>query len=130
MSTEHLRNFFLSYLAVSNQHNVTEMQKFYNDPISINGVPTTPQQVTDGFAALWEGFNDWSWNAVQIVIEDNAIAVRYNQTGVQTGTYMGIPATGRAVSAPEFDFYTVEDDKIVSVNDLKDDQTIIDQISN
>ncbi|KAJ2984156.1 hypothetical protein NQ176_g170 [Zarea fungicola] len=109
MKTEELRKTFSLYLAVSNQHNVTEMRKFYSPTIRINDVPTNPTAVTDTFTELWQGFPDWSWEARHIIIEGNYIAVQFKQSGVHTGIFKGIQPTGRHVVAAEFSIYLFDE---------------------
>ena len=128
--TAGLRTLFLSYLAVSNQHNVTEMQKYYADPIYINGAPLSPSAVTDQFLPLWEGFPDWTWDAKNLTVEGDNLALLFNQTGTHTGTYMGTPPTGQQVVSFEYSLYHVENEKITQIFDINDrDQAIEDAIS-
>jgi aspartyl-tRNA synthetase len=113
-----LRALFFSYLAVSNQHDVVKMRKFYADPIYINGIPRAPAAVSDQFLPLWAGFPDWTWDALHITVEGEYLALHFNQSGTHTGTFMGIEPTGRHVESPEFSLYHMVNGKFTEIWDL------------
>lgn len=131
MQIEELRQIFLTYLSVSNQRNVTAMRTYYSPNLRINDVPKAPAAVTDSFTDLWNGFPDWTWNARHVTIEDNYIAVQYNQSGTHTGTYLGVPPTGRHVTASEFSLYLYDEENgyFTDIWDLDDSATILAQIT-
>ena len=48
-------------------------------------------------AGLFEGFADWSVEPVSVHVDRTAIVVEAVQGGTHTGTFQGVPATGRTV---------------------------------
>lgn len=131
MQIEELRQKFLSYLTVSNQHDVAAMRNFYSTTIRINDVPKTPVEVTDTFTELWNGFPDWTWNPRHIIIEGNKIAVQFHQSGTHTGPFKGIQPTGRPVFAAEFSVYLFDERHGVFTDiwDLNDSGAILARIT-
>ncbi|KAJ2982680.1 hypothetical protein NQ176_g1224 [Zarea fungicola] len=131
MQTEELRQRFLSYLAVSNQHDVEAMRKFYSPTIRINDNPRTPMEVTNSFTGLWQAFPDWTWQARHITIEGDYIAVQFSQSGTHTGIFKGIEPTGRRVVAAEFSLYLFDTQNGVFTDiwDLNDSAAILAQIN-
>ncbi|HJM93419.1 MAG: ester cyclase [Alphaproteobacteria bacterium] len=57
-------------------------------------------------------FDEARFNIQKIVGDDDTVAVYYIFTGVHSGEFNGIPATGREVSRPAAAFFTVRDGKV------------------
>jgi steroid delta-isomerase-like uncharacterized protein len=57
-------------------------------------------------------FDEARFNIQKIVGDDDTVAVYDIFTGVHSGEFNGIPATGREVSRPAAAFFTVRDGKV------------------
>ncbi len=57
-----------------------------------------------------------------------AVAVRYTTEGTHEGAFMGLPATGKRVSAPAMVFYHVRDGKIAESWGLTDVMELMRQL--
>jgi predicted ester cyclase len=64
----------------------------------------------------------------EVIVEGDKAVVRMTFRGVHKGDLMGIPPTGRQVSAPAVYIYTIRDDKIVAFWGLADTTSILQQI--
>jgi steroid delta-isomerase-like uncharacterized protein len=64
-------------------------------------------------AAFYSSFPDLRHNIVDMVAEEDKVAVRLNVTGTHKGELQGIPPTGKKVSFNATDFITLTDEKIV-----------------
>src|SRR4051794_16325883 len=52
--------------------------------------------------------------AEDLFAEDNKVVLRFNLHGTHQGTFMGIPATGRAINVPGIIIYHLADSKITA----------------
>jgi predicted ester cyclase len=59
---------------------------------------------------------------------DTGIAVRFTANGKHTGTFMGIPATNRKISASAFVFMTIDGGKVTLLRALFDQMGLMHQL--
>jgi steroid delta-isomerase-like uncharacterized protein len=62
---------------------------------------------------LFTGFPDIRLELHEMIAEGDAVAARYSMYGTHTGTFLGIPATGKRISIGGTAFYHVKDGKMV-----------------
>ena len=125
---EEQRTLYLSYLEYCNEHDVDRMASFYSSTIKVNDVPMNPAAVAAQFPPLFAAFPDWHWEMRNLVADRDYLALHFAVTGTHRGTFQGIEATGRRVTASEFTLYRVEDGKFAEVWDLVDLDTVMKQI--
>ena len=79
----------------------------------------------EGFRQQWRqwqaAFTDLHFAVEEVVAEDDRVVTRWTLTGRQTGAFLGIPATGRAVSVGGMSLDTVRDGKLVAGFDAWDE---------
>jgi steroid delta-isomerase-like uncharacterized protein len=64
------------------------------------------------FTAFTSSFPDLCHEIVELVAEEDKVAVRFNVTGTHKGELQGIPPTGKKVSFGAMDFITLMNGKI------------------
>jgi steroid delta-isomerase-like uncharacterized protein len=79
-------------------------------------------------AANRKAFPDLVWTVDQMVADGDTVAIRYTMTGTQRGTFAGVPATGKAVTAQSMAFYRLDDGKIVEERAQLDMLAVFHQI--
>lgn len=52
-----------------------------------------------------KGFSDVQWHIVDLVADENKVAVRWNLTGTHNGDFMNIKPTGKKISVCVMNFY-------------------------
>ena len=83
--------------------------------------PAVPTPLTgDAIGAyaqgLWAAFPDLAFQIVSVAVNaDGLVAAQWLMTGTNTGSFNGLPPTGKSVSLPGADFVRVEGDRIRSV---------------
>lgn len=83
--------------------------------------PAVPAPLTgDAIGAyaqgLWAAFPDLAFQIVSVAVNaDGLVAAQWLMTGTNTGSFNGLPPTGKSVSLPGADFVRVEGDRIRSV---------------
>lgn len=81
----------------------------------------TPLYGGEGYLSVvhWmrQGFSDVNWKLEEMVAEGNIVAVRWTLSGTHKDTFMGIPATGKHISASVMNFYYFNDEGKIT-NDI------------
>ena len=99
----------------------------YSDPTT-NG-DLTGQAIADYTAGLFAALPDLSFEVVSIdPAGKDTVAAQWVMNGTNTGSFAGLPPTGRSVSLPGADFITVEGDKVRSVQVYLDQKTFVEQL--
>jgi steroid delta-isomerase-like uncharacterized protein len=75
------------------------------------------EAVIGGFRA---GFPDLKVEQVEIIANDDAVAVRSRVTGTNTAPLFGQPATGKAISFTAMDIHRIKDGRIVETWHVED----------
>lgn len=87
------------------------------------------QALKDHIAAGEEGFPKYDLIADHIIAEDNMVSVIGRFGGTHTGSFMGIPPTGRSVAdVPIHITYKLEGGKIVDHWMLTDNASLMQQL--
>jgi steroid delta-isomerase-like uncharacterized protein len=98
----------------------------YSDPVSgeVSG-----QAIGDYAAGLFAGFPDLSFEVTSHgLVDDRTLAAQWIMRGTNTGSFMGMPPTGKPISVPGADFIVVEGDRIRSVRGYFDSRVVPDQL--
>jgi predicted ester cyclase len=120
MSTQENKAFVKSYLeALSGKAKTPELVDQF----------VAEQALKDHIAGAEEGFPNYELIADHIVAEDDMVSVIGRFGGTHTGSFMGIPATGKSFSdVPIHITYKVEGGKIVDHWMLVDNAALMQQL--
>src|SRR5580704_15721644 len=78
--------------------------------------PLTGDAIGAYAQGLWDAFPDLTFEIVRVAPgAEGLVAAEWLMTGTNTGSFNGLPPTGKPVSLPGADFVRVEGDKIRSV---------------
>lgn len=91
-------------------------------------LPRGPEGVALVVGALREGMPDLHYTIDDLVVGDDAVAVRTTLTGTHTGDLFGISPTGRAVRVSQMTFERFRDGRIVAHHRLTDDLSLLRQL--
>lgn len=98
----------------------------YSDPVSgeVSG-----QAIGDYAAGLFAGFPDLSFEVVSHgLVNESTVAAQWIMRGTNTGSFRGLPPTGKTICVPGADFIVVEGDRIRSVRGYFDSRVVPDQL--
>jgi steroid delta-isomerase-like uncharacterized protein len=99
----------------------------YSDPGTTQ--PLSGQALKDHFDAFLTGFPDATFETVAVyAISENLAVWRWVYRGTNTGSYRGLPVTGRSVSMPGCEFIAVRDAKIHWVEGYFDRLSLLVQL--
>ena len=80
-----------------------------HDPLPGQGTGLTG--LKDRVDALLSGL-DPTFTVEDVIAEDDRVAVRWTNTGTHSGTFLGIPATGRSFGIAGIDIYRLDHGKL------------------
>ena len=78
--------------------------------------------------ALRDAFPDVRFVVDEIVGENDIVAVRYRWEGTHSGTFLGIPATGRRAAVRGMDFYRFKNGRVAEHWDNMDELSMLTQL--
>lgn len=99
----------------------------YSDPVGGQGL--SGAAIATYAAGLWMAFPDLSFEIVSAADSGKGmVAAQWVMRGTNTGSFMGLPPTGRTVSLPGADFIQIEGEKIRSVQGYFDSKAVPEQL--
>jgi predicted ester cyclase len=130
MSADDLRAFLNRYVRCLNERNFDDLALIVGDELTHNGQRMNRQQ-------WWEGpvgqhlaaVPDQTWTIEDMVIAGDRIAVRYQDSGTPTGSWIGLDPTGARISFREYVFYTVSGGRITEVWSVFDSEAVRRQLA-
>jgi steroid delta-isomerase-like uncharacterized protein len=72
------------------------------------------QGLKDFIPVIAASFSDFTWTVEEMIEEGNVIVARSTFTGVQTGEFMGNPASGKPFTAKAIDVHHFNDEGMVT----------------
>ena len=123
-----LEALYRRYNDACNDHRFDDLGEFVADDVMVDGTRVGLEAYKASLEAVVRAFEDYRWEITGLVIEEPWIAARFHTTGTHTGTFLGVPATGRAVTTRELAMYRVEDGKWAEVWGTADDVRLLEQI--
>ena len=107
-------------------HEVVALGSIDHDPAPGQG--TGPAGFTAFFTELRSAFPDLSIEVEHMVADDDNVAFAYTMSGTHQGEFMGIPATGKRISARGMQIGRFEQGKLVERWGSSDELGILKQL--
>ncbi len=119
---------FESYADAWNRHDADAIVATFGDRGTYCD-PTTPGPLTGAAIAeyargLWSAFPDLSFEMGRMLEADGAVSAEWVMRGINAGSMMGLPPTGRAVEVRGVDIAVVERGKLRSVQGYFDSAAV------
>ena len=115
MINSELAAFYRHYNACCNEHRFEDLGEFVARDVAIDGTDCGLDAYAEELRTVVQAFPDYRWELRRLVVDAPWIAAHFTDTGTHRGAFLGIPATGRSVAAPEFAFYRVDAGQIAEV---------------
>src|SRR5689334_24696224 len=128
MTDDELSAFYHRYNECCNAHRFEDLREFVAADVVVDGAPRGLDAYADALRAVVRAFPDYRWELRHLVVDAPWVAAHFEDTGTHGGTFLGVPATGRAVSAQEFAVYRVDAGRIAEVWGTADDLHILEQL--
>jgi predicted ester cyclase len=114
------REWFADLLDALNRHDLDDLRGFLDPAVRRAHLPAGADAWIEGYADLLHGFPDWQWKRIQLLVEDDRLAVHLRGGGTHTGSFAHVAATRRRVSIASFAMYRVERGRIVEASGTDD----------
>lgn len=115
-----MREWFGDLLDALNRHDLDDLRGFLHPAVRRAHLPAGADAWIDECADLLHGFPDWQWKRIQLLVEDDRLAVHLRGGGTHTGSFAHVTATRRRVSIASFAMYRVERGRIVEASGTDD----------
>ena len=114
------REWFAEVLDALNRHDVDDLRPFLAADVRRAHLPAGADAWIDDVADLVHGFPDWRWRRIQLIVEDDRLAVHLRGAGTHTGVFQHVSATRMRVNIAAFWMWRIENGRIVEASGTDD----------
>ena len=93
------------------------------------GTPPGLGAITMFMSILNEAFSDQRWDIQDVLAEGDKVVIRCTHAGTHTGTFLGVPATGRRFAYRQMHIIRLRNGKGVEHWAVRDDASLMQQLS-
>ncbi|KGN31436.1 hypothetical protein N802_03475 [Knoellia sinensis KCTC 19936] len=93
------------------------------------GTPPGLQGITMFMDILNRAFSDQHWEIHDVIAEGDKVVIRCTHSGVHTGEYFGLPASGRRFAYKQMHILRMADGKGAEHWAVRDDATLMRQLT-
>jgi steroid delta-isomerase-like uncharacterized protein len=93
------------------------------------GTPRGPGSVAFFMHMLAEAFSDQHWTMHHVIAEGDTVVMHCTHSGRHTGTFMGLPATGRSFAYKQIHIVRIVDGKGAEHWAVRDDACLMRQLT-
>jgi predicted ester cyclase len=115
-----LREWHADYLDACNRHDVDAIRSFLDPAVRRAHLPGGADAWIADLTELFAAFPDWRWRRIQLVVEEDRVAVHVRGSGTHVGAYRGVAGTRRHANVAEFAMYRVVSGRIVEFSGTGD----------
>ena len=101
-----MREWFGDYLDALNRHDPEAIRPFIDPAVRRAHLPSGAEAWIADLTELFDAFPDWQWRRIQLLVEEDRLAVHLRASGTHS-------RTGRHVNVAEFGFYRVVKGRVV-----------------
>jgi len=124
-----MHEWFAELLDALNRHDLDDVREFLATDVRRAHLPAGADAWIADLADLLHGFPDWRWRRIQVVVEDDRLAVHLRGSGTHVGAYRHVDATRRRVNVAQFAIYRVVGRRIVEASGTDDADAILGQLA-
>src|SRR4051794_12299878 len=113
--TSDLAAVYRRYNAACNEHRFAELGEFVAEDVVVNGEQHGLARYIDGLQTVADAFPDYTWTIEHLLVDGDLVSAHFTDTGTHRGEWLGLPPTGRRVTAQEFAVYRWSGGRIAEV---------------
>ncbi|MFE3410542.1 ester cyclase [Streptomyces mirabilis] len=109
---------YRQYLECCNGRRLAGLSEFLQDPVRLNGKSKTLSGYVSALTSTIEAVPDLRWEIQDLVVGEDALAVRLSVSGTPQRPWLGFEPTGQPVTTEEYAFYGFREGRIEAVRFL------------
>ena len=123
-----MRAWFADYLETGNRHDLDALREFVAPEVRRAHLPGGVDAWMTDLADLFHAFPDWQWRRIQLLVEEDRVAVHLRASGTHTGAFRGVAPTRRHVNVAEFAILRVANGRVTEFSGTTDHVELLAQI--
>ena len=123
-----MREWHQEYLEACNRHDLDAVRSFIDPGVRRAHLPGGSDAWTDDLDELFRAFPDWQWRRIQLLVEEDRVAVHLRASGTHTGAFRGVAPTRRHVNVAEFAILRVANGRVTEFSGTTDHVELLAQI--
>lgn len=123
-----MREWYAEYLDACNRHDLEAIRSFVDPAVRRAHLPGGADAWIADLDDLFHAFPDWRWRRIQLVVEDDRVAVHLRASGTHLGTFRGIAPTRRHANVAEFAICRVTNGRIAEFSGPTGDVELLAQL--
>ncbi|WP_345801285.1 ester cyclase [Microbacterium sp. AZCO] len=128
MESWEMREWFGDYLEACNRHDLDRIRSFVDPAVRRAHLPGGADAWMSDVADLFHAFPDLQWRRIQLLVEDDRLAVHLRLSGTHLGPFCGIAPTRRHINVADFAMLRVLKGRIVEWSGPTGDVELLAQI--
>jgi steroid delta-isomerase-like uncharacterized protein len=132
MSIEENKRLVRRYQEIYNSNHLEALLEVVSEnlrtPNILPGIPAGVEGAKVAHQIMLTGFPDYQTTIEDLLAEGDKVAARIRMTGTHTGSFMGIPATGKPVSFTGIYIARIADGKIIEHWGEEDSVSLLSQL--
>ncbi len=132
MSLEENKKTVRRYQEIYNSNDLDSLREVVSEnlrtPKIMSGIPTGMEGAKVAHRIMLAGFPDYQTMIDDLIAEDDKVVARITMSGMNTGSFMGMPATGKHVSFTGIYMARIANGKIVEHWGEEDGVSLLQQL--
>lgn len=129
-SPDEVRAFYGRYLAALNDREISRMDEFISDTVTLfGGEPTKRADVVAILQGIVDAVPDFHWEIRELAVDGDRLAARLIATGTPATEWLGIAPTGASFEIVEYAIYEVREGRFVQMTSVFDAETLRRQLA-
>ena len=108
-----MREWFADYLEACNRHDLDAVRELIDPSVRRAHLPGGVDAWISDLADLFQGFADWQWRRIQIIVEEDRLAVHLRASGTHA-------RSRQHVNIAEFGFFRIVTGRVVEYSGTAD----------
>jgi predicted ester cyclase len=107
-----MREWYSDYLDACNRHDVDAIRSFLDPSVRRAHLPGGADAWIEDLSELFHAFPDWRWKRIQLIVEDDRLAVHLRGSGTHLAVFRDVAPTRRHVNVAEFAMLRVTNGRV------------------
>jgi predicted ester cyclase len=129
MSEIDLYDFYRRYIKVLNARQFDALDDIIHDEVTLNGTPSTRQQIVTVLQQEVEAVPDLHWEVTDLIVDGDRLGAQLVNTGTPVSAFVGVAPTGASFEVTEYAVYEIRDGRFVHMAAIHDAVSVRQQLA-